>query len=126
MSLFNKIRNIYPNLDMNLVELQDNSDKKGAFIAKWKSQEFIKPTQKQLDNASSDILDVEKLSIIKLKCEALLKDADILYNKAVDRLDSQLVDDVSDYREALRDMHSQRGVYFEMDLENPVYPIKPS
>lgn len=56
MTLNDKIRAIYPELTdadfypPTLIALQDNSDGKGAFIAKWEHPSLPKPTDEQLDN----------------------------------------------------------------------------
>ena len=53
MSLYEKIMSIYPELTANdfmtVVKLQDDSDGKGAYIAKWDHPTLARPTQEQLD-----------------------------------------------------------------------------
>jgi XkdW protein len=54
MNLQEKIINIYPELvaykflDSNIL-LQNDSDGKGDYIAKWEHLEFAQPTQAELD-----------------------------------------------------------------------------
>ena len=54
MGLWEKICVIYPNLvDMDFfddsIELQDDSDGNGPYIAKWEHPDYARPTQEQLD-----------------------------------------------------------------------------
>jgi hypothetical protein len=53
MNLFEKIMAIYPELIiedfMTTIMLQNDSDGKGDYIAKWEHESFPKPTQKMLD-----------------------------------------------------------------------------
>ena len=55
MNLYEKIRAIYPELTdedfapvISTISLQDNSDGKGPFIAKWEHPTLPKPTAEQL------------------------------------------------------------------------------
>jgi hypothetical protein len=52
MSLYEKIMEIYPELTfidfMTVISLQNNSDGKGDFIAKWEHPIYPRPTQEQL------------------------------------------------------------------------------
>jgi hypothetical protein len=54
MSLYEKIIAIYPELQnhnfaFGTILLQNDSDGKGDFIAKWEHTQFQRPTQEQLD-----------------------------------------------------------------------------
>lgn len=56
MNLYEKIIAIYPELGLkdfmgfnSTITLQNDSDGKGDYIAKWEHPEFPKPTQKMLD-----------------------------------------------------------------------------
>jgi hypothetical protein len=57
MTLYEKIKTIYPDLtDRNFVTvitLQNDSDGKGDYIAKWEHPTLAQPTQEQLDAISS-------------------------------------------------------------------------
>jgi hypothetical protein len=55
MNLYEKIRSLYPELTdadfapiTGTISLQDNSDGKGAFIAKWEHPTLAKPTDEEL------------------------------------------------------------------------------
>jgi hypothetical protein len=52
MTLYEKIIAIYPQLTntdfMTVITLQDNSDGKGAYIAKWEHPTLARPTEEQL------------------------------------------------------------------------------
>jgi hypothetical protein len=54
MNLIDKILSIYPTLDRKefdiSINLQDDSDGKGAYIKEWTNTEFARPTQAQLDS----------------------------------------------------------------------------
>ena len=53
MTLYEKIIAIYPELTgqdfMTVITLQNDSDNKGDYIAKWEHPTLAKPTQAQLD-----------------------------------------------------------------------------
>ncbi len=56
MTLYEKIVELYPQLTnkdfvplIGTIMLQDNSDGKGAYIAKWEHPTLTRPTQEQLD-----------------------------------------------------------------------------
>ena len=57
MTLFEKITTIYPNLedrDLALyIRLQNDSDGRGDYIAKWEHPTLAQPTKEQLDGISS-------------------------------------------------------------------------
>ena len=52
MTLYEKIIAIYPQLTdadfMTVITLQDDSDGRGAYIAKWEHPTLARPTQEQL------------------------------------------------------------------------------
>jgi hypothetical protein len=53
MSLYNKIKTIYPELSdidfaSRLIILQNDSDGKGDYIAKWEHPTLAKPTEEEL------------------------------------------------------------------------------
>ena len=55
MTLYNKIFSLYPELNekdffSGLIELQNDSDGRGDYIAKWEHPTLTRPTQEQLDS----------------------------------------------------------------------------
>ena len=52
MTLFEKIKAIYPNIEdkdfMNVIILQNDLDGKGDYIAKWEHPTLAKPTDEEL------------------------------------------------------------------------------
>jgi hypothetical protein len=52
MTLYEKIKSIYPNLEdkdfLTVITLQNDSDGKGDYIAKWEHPTLAQPTQEQL------------------------------------------------------------------------------
>jgi len=52
MTLYDKIKTLYPQLTENdfvtVITLQNNSDGKGDYIAKWEHPTLDKPTDQQL------------------------------------------------------------------------------
>ena len=52
MTLYDKIKTLYPQLTdhdfMTVITLQNDSDGKGDYIAKWEHQTLAKPTEEQL------------------------------------------------------------------------------
>jgi len=57
MTLHEKIKTIYPQLTndvfMDVIRLQNDSDGKGDYIAKWEHPTLAQPTKEQLDGISS-------------------------------------------------------------------------
>ena len=53
MSLYEKIKAIYPDLKdadfFNIIVLQNDSDGRGDYIARWEHPTLAQPTQEQLD-----------------------------------------------------------------------------
>jgi hypothetical protein len=57
MTLIEKIKSIYPELTINdfligAIILQNDSDGKGDYIAKWEHPTLTRPTQTQLDGVT--------------------------------------------------------------------------
>jgi hypothetical protein len=52
MTLYDKIKALYPELTdrdfMTVIMLQNDSDGKGDYIAKWEHPTYARPTQEQL------------------------------------------------------------------------------
>ena len=52
MNIYEKIKSIYPSLEdkdfITVITLQNDSDGKGDYIAKWEHPTLPKPTDKQL------------------------------------------------------------------------------
>jgi len=52
MTLYDKIKTLYPSLEdkdfMTVITLQNDSDGKGDYIAKWEHPTLPKPTEEQL------------------------------------------------------------------------------
>ena len=52
MTLYEKIKSIYPQLEYNdfltVITLQNDSDGRGDYIAKWEHPTLAKPTEEQL------------------------------------------------------------------------------
>jgi hypothetical protein len=53
MTLYDKIITIYPNLTaqdfMTVIRLQNDSDGRGDYIAKWEHPTLLRPTDEQLN-----------------------------------------------------------------------------
>ena len=53
MTLYDKIKAIYPSLEdkdfWTVITLQNDSDGKGDYIARWSHPDFPQPTQAELD-----------------------------------------------------------------------------
>jgi hypothetical protein len=56
MTLHQKIMNLYPSLTpqdfVTVITLQNDSDGKGDYIAKWEHPTLTRPTQTQLDGVT--------------------------------------------------------------------------
>jgi hypothetical protein len=52
MTLYEKIKDLYPSLEdkdfMTTIRLQNDSDGKGDYIAKWEHPTYARPTAEQL------------------------------------------------------------------------------
>ena len=57
MNLYEKIKSIYPQLTFNdfmtTIHLQNDSDGKGDYIAKWEHPTLAQPTKEQLDGLNA-------------------------------------------------------------------------
>ena len=57
MTLYEKVKTIYPELTdrdfITVITLQNDSDGKGDYIAKWEHPTLAQPTKEQLDGISS-------------------------------------------------------------------------
>ena len=57
MTLANKIKALYPELQdldfLTTIRLQNDSDGRGDYIAKWEHPTLAQPTQEQLDGISA-------------------------------------------------------------------------
>ena len=53
MTLYEKVKALYPELQdmdfMTVITLQDDSDGRGAYIAKWDHPTFPRPTEEELE-----------------------------------------------------------------------------
>ena len=58
MNLYKKIMALYPALTeqdfMTIIQLRDDSDGKGAYIAKWEHPTLARPTEEQLNNEATE------------------------------------------------------------------------
>ena len=56
MTLYEKIKSLHPSLTdkdfLTVITLQNDSDGKGDYIAKWEHPTLARPTQEQLDGAT--------------------------------------------------------------------------
>ena len=56
MTLYDKIMALYPDLQnadfLTVIRLQNDSDGRGDYIAKWEHPTLARPTQEQLDGVS--------------------------------------------------------------------------
>ena len=56
MTLYEKIKSLHPSLEdkdfMDTIRLQNDSDGKGDYIAKWEHPTLTRPTQTQLDGVT--------------------------------------------------------------------------
>jgi len=58
MNLYEKIMAIYPDLTtqdfLTVIRLQNDSDGRGDYIAKWEHLTLARPTQEQLDSVEEE------------------------------------------------------------------------
>ena len=58
MTLYEKFKTIYPELTdrdfLTVITLQNDSDGKGDYIAKWEHPTLARPTEEQLEGSNND------------------------------------------------------------------------
>ena len=63
MTLFHKIKTLYPELQIDdfgnrgTIRLRNDSDGRGDYIEKWEHPTLVQPTEEQLDGISSSIIE---------------------------------------------------------------------
>ena len=111
ISLSEKIVAIYPDLkgvrfNEGDIIVQNNSDGKGDFIAKWDVKGKSKPTEKQLKDVDEDAIEAEKnLNLLRMERNLLLQQSDWVVIK--EREEGGSVSNFADwkkYRQELRDI----------------------
>ena len=107
ISLSEKIVAIYPDLkgvrfNEGDIIVENNSDGKGDFIAKWDVKDKSKPTDKQLEAVDVSAIEAEKnLSSLRIERDLLLQQSDWTQNRDVTLSNDA---DWKTYRQALRDI----------------------
>ena len=107
ISLSDKIVAIYPDLkgvrfNEGDIIVQNNSDGKGDFIAKWDVKGKSKPTDKQLKDVDEASIESEKnLNLLRMERDLLLEQSDWTQNRDVTLSNDA---DWKTYRQALRDI----------------------
>jgi hypothetical protein len=81
----------------------------------WLSPEITQPTPEDIDLAILDILDREVWSELREQRNRLLAETDWMANS-----DVTMSPEMAEYRQALRDLPET------VDINNPVYPEKPT
>ena len=111
ISLSEKIVAIYPDLkgvrfNEGDIIVENNSDGKGDFIAKWDAKGKSKPTDKQLEAVDVSAIEAEKnLNSLRIERDLLLQQSDWIVIK--EREEGGSVSNFADwktYRQALRDI----------------------
>ena len=111
ISLSDKIVAIYPDLkgvrfNEGDIIVENNSDGKGDFIAKWDVKDKSKPTDKQLEAVDVSAIEAEKnLSSLRIERDLLLQQSDWVVIK--EREEGGSVSNFADwkkYRQELRDV----------------------
>ena len=95
-----------------------------AFIVEWSVDGIPKPTQEQIDVAylelQEKLVTESKADEVRSQRWLLLKDADVLTNRAADSGSPENTQMAAAYRQALRDVTDQPGFPWEV-----VWPAKP-
>ena len=111
ISLSDKIVAIYPDLkgvrfNEGDIIVQNNSDGKGDFIAKWDVKGKSKPTNKQLKDVDETVIEAEyNLTSLRIERDLLLQQSDWIVIK--EREEGGSVSNFADwkkYRQELRDI----------------------
>ena len=128
ISLSEKIVAIYPDLkgvrfNEGDIIVQNNSDGKGDFIAKWDVKGKSKPTEKQLKDVDEDAIEAEKnLNLLRMERNLLLQQSDWVVIK--EREEGGSVSNFADwkkYRQELRDITKKYK-----SLDKVKWPTAPS
>mgnify|MGYP003114115142 len=128
ISLSEKIVAIYPDLkgvrfNEGDIIVQNNSDGKGDFIAKWDVKDKSKPTEKQLKDVDEASIESEKnLNSLRMERDLLLQQSDWVVIK--EREEGGTVKNFADWKEYRQKLRDITKTY--KSLEDVKWPTAPS
>ena len=128
ISLSEKIVAIYPDLkgvrfNEGDIIVQNNSDGKGDFIAKWDVKDKSKPTEKQLKDVDEASIESEKnLNSLRMERDLLLQQSDWIVIK--EREEGGSVTNFADWKEYRQKLRDITKTY--KSLEDVKWPTAPS
>ena len=128
ISLSEKIVAIYPDLkgvrfNEGDIIVQNNSDGKGDFIAKWDVKGKSKPTEKQLKDVDEAAIEAEKnLNLLRMERNLLLQQSDWVVIK--EREEGGSVSNFADWKKYRQELRDITKTY--KSLEDVKWPTAPS
>ena len=128
ISLSEKIVAIYPDLkgvrfNEGDIIVQNNSDGKGDFIAKWDVKDKSKPTEKQLKDVDEASIESEKnLNSLRMERDLLLQQSDWIVIK--EREEGGSVTNFADWKEYRQKLRDITNTY--KSLKDVKWPTAPS
>ena len=128
ISLSEKIVAIYPDLkgvrfNEGDIIVENNSDGKGDFIAKWDVKDKSKPTDKQLEAVDVSAIEAEKnLSSLRIERDLLLEQSDWVVIK--EREEGGSVSNFADWKKYRQELRDITNTY--KSLEDVKWPTAPS
>jgi hypothetical protein len=128
ISLSDKIVAIYPDLkgvrfNEGDIIVQNNSDGKGDFIAKWDAKGKSKPTEKQLKDVDEAAIEAEyNLTSLRIERDLLLQQSDWVVIK--EREEGGSVSNFADWKKYRQELRDVTKTY--KSLEDVKWPTAPS
>lgn len=128
ISLSDKIVAIYPDLkgvrfNEGDIIVQNNSDGKGDFIAKWDVKGKSKPTEKQLKDVDEAAIEAEyNLTSLRIERDLLLQQSDWVVIK--EREEGGSVSNFADWKKYRQELRDVTKTY--KSLEDVKWPTAPS
>ena len=129
ISLSDKIVAIYPDLkgvrfNEGDIIVQNNSDGKGDFIAKWDVKGKSKPTNKQLKDVDETVIEAEyNLTSLRIERDLLLQQSDWVVIK--EREEGGTVKNFADWKEYRQKLRDITDTYKSLDkVKWPTAPLE--
>ena len=111
----------YPDIKDTEFVLADRGDVNKLHISTWKNINYPEPTIAEIEAVYPQVLREQKLIGIREKRNKLLVKSDVYcFVDSYNKLTATQKTEIETYRQALRDLP------ITVDVDNPVYPTKPT